>query len=158
MPTIANGRRHLSELIKAKAKFDNEGFVNYNYASVPVEGSSDVDPIGTPLVWVDANSAFEVYVAQDIAAVVNSPLPDGSPICLSVGAKEGVGFNKTAITLSATAETMTAIFRGPAGYSEEGMDWGGAGAPAQAAFKLQLEKQGVASVATAAIADPSFTV
>lgn len=53
MPDITNGatRTQYSELVKGTSKFNEEGAVNYNFATVEVKGSGDIDNIGVPLMW-----------------------------------------------------------------------------------------------------------
>lgn len=156
MPLLNTSRKQLSETVKAFDKMGHEQGVVVSFASVPVKGSTTIEPIGTPMVWDNASSAFVVYVAQDISAVAGTPaLPDASPICVSVGTKEGRGVNRDDVTLTATATQMTALFRSGA-VVMEGIEWGAASAPAKAAFRLQLEKQGVVVVDAAVAANPSF--
>lgn len=159
MPVVAESRKHLSELIKGVAAFECDAKVNYNYATVSVRtvsGTADVDPIGTLVVWDNANSAFVPYVAQDISAVTGSPLPDASPVAITVGTQEGVGFNKADAALTTTPISMTVLFRGPAAVTREGYETAGIGAGDLDEFDAQMEKQGVAVVASAETVVPSF--
>lgn len=156
MPILDTSRKHESELVKAFNKMGHEQGVVYSFASVPVKGSTTIEPIGTPLVWNDIDSAFEVYVAQDISAVAGTPaLPNGAPICVTVGTKEGKGVNRADVTLSSTATEMTVMFRSGAVVAD-GIEFGAAAAPAIAAFRLQLEKQGIAVIDAATAVNPSF--
>lgn len=157
MPTSFTSRKHLSETVAAVSNFGTEQGVNYTYAKVPVKGSGDIEPIGTPVVWNNATSAYEVYVAQDIAAVAGTPaLPNGAPIGVTVGTYESVGTNYADVTLSSTATEMYVLFRGEAAVKDAGIEWGTATAGDQAEFKLQLEKQGIAVVSQNTLAAPAF--
>jgi len=159
MPTVTNStkRRQISELIKGYDNFQYEKGINFYFATVDVKGTAAIDPIGTPLVWNNTTSAFEVFIAQDFSAIATSPLPDKSPICLTVGDNRGVGFNEADTQLIAdTATKMTVIFRGEAGVSEAGLDWGTANGTNQGLFKNKLEQQKIAIVESATEVTPSF--
>ena len=77
---------------------------------------------------------------------VLSPLPDGSTICITVGQKEGIGFNKEDVTLSSSAVKMTVLFRGEASVVGGGIIYGTA---VEAEVNRTLEMNGIV-VATAA--------
>jgi hypothetical protein len=160
MPVNATGRKYLTDLLKGVSTFHDDTHIRFNYATVTLGGTAtDVDPIGTPVIWVDANSQFEIYVAQDIAATITtggSPLPDGSVIALTVGDEFGVGFNKHDLDLNDDPDA-TVLFRGDAGVVDEGIEWGTADATAQAAFWAQLEKQRITRVANAEVVTPAYT-
>lgn len=87
-----------------------------------------------------------------------SPLPNKASICLSVGAKEGLGFNKTATTLSGTSVLMTVLFRGEAGVVASGIDFGAIVAADQAEIKAGLEASGIAVHDSAEVVVPSYVV
>lgn len=158
MPILETTRKKESELVKAFDKMGHQQGVVVSFATVDVKGSTTIEPIGTPLVWNNTTSAFEVYVAQDISAVAGTPaLPDGSPICVTVGTKEGHGVNRADVTLTSTATPMTVMFRSGA-VVNEGIEWGTAVAGDQAEFVLQLEKQGVVVIDAATTATPSYEV
>ena len=160
MPTLANStrRRQISELIKGFDNFQYEKGINYYFATVDVEGTALINPIGTPLVWITASASFAEYIAQDFSGFVDSPLPDKTPICISVGDGRGVGFNDEDIQLQATTPVkMTVMFRGPAGVVEEGLDWNtGTNATNQGIFKAKLEQQSIAVGETATEVTPSY--
>ena len=155
---IAEGRKYLSEVLAGQGAFEHEQGIDYYFARVGVVAGSatPVEPIGQVLVWNGTN--FELYVDQDISAIAtDSTLPDGAPVCVSVGAKEGLGFNKEDVTLDTAPVELTVVFRGPAGILSNGLEWdGGSGAPEQAAFSLQMEKQGVAVDTTADQVVPTY--
>lgn len=160
MTVVATQRAILSDLIKGVMAFEEDTKTNFNFESVTVGGSTTIGCIGIPVIWVDGNTQFEVYVAQDIPTAIatgGSPLPDGSVIGLLVGSKEGKGFNRADIDLSTGDETMTILYRGDATIVNEGIVWGGAGAPAQTAFLEQLEKQRITTIANAEVVTPSYT-
>ena len=158
MPVVGSSRKKISELLLNTSTFDDEFGLNYHLATVGVEAASNTDevPIGIPLVYDGTAGAFVRYLAQDISAVTSSSLPDDSPICIAVGAKEGLGFNKEDVTLSTTATNLTVIFRGPAGLLNEGIDWGSATGPNQIEFRTQMEKQGLSIQTRATAVTPSF--
>ncbi len=158
MPDVENGstRKKLSDLVKGYNKFEDEAGVNYCFASVSVEGSGDTDNIGIPLVWSTAASAFVIYDAQDISAVTGSPLPGGLPICIAVGAAGHRGLNQSDTTLSSTAVSMTAIYRGPAAVVKEGFDWASTTSTNQNEFYAQLEIQGIAVMESSTTVIPTF--
>lgn len=89
---------------------------------------------------------------------VTSPLPNQASICLAVGAKEGLGFNKEDTSLTSTAVKMTALFRGEAGVVQEGMELTGIAAADQAEIFAALQREGVSVEASAEVIDPSFVV
>lgn len=158
MPLLETSRKQQSELIAALSKIGHEGAINYHYARVTVKGTDLIEPIGIPVIWNNTISAYEVYVAQDIAAVAGTPsLPNGAPIALVVGAAEYVGSNKADVQLVVGGVELNVLFRGEGAVKEAGITWGAAAAPAQAAFRLQLEKQNLAVVANSTVAIPAFT-
>ena len=125
MPVNATGRKYLSDLMKATDTFAEETAVRFNFDTVLVGGSGTIDNVGIPLIWNNVASRFEVYVAQVIATVIatgGSPLKDGSVICVSVGSKFGVGFNKADTDLTADVN-MTALYRGDAVAAIVGVVW-----------------------------------
>lgn len=158
MPDVTNGttRTRFSDLVKGYNQFEDDYGINFCFASVDVEGSGDTDNIGIPLVWNNTDSAFNIYDAQDISAVTGSPLPDGSPICIAVGAAEGRGFNRADTTLSSTAVKMTVMFRGPAAVVKEGFEWASTTETNQNEFYAQLEKQNIAVMESGTTVDPTF--
>ena len=157
MPTSFVSRKHLSELEAAKSRIGTEGAINYHYALVDVKGSTTIEPIGTPVVWNNTD-AFTPYIAQDVTALTtDSTLPNEAPVAVTVGTYEYVGANEADVTLTTTATKMWVMFRGPAGVKEEGIEWNaGSNAAAQAAFRVLMEKAGVAVVASASLAAPTF--
>lgn len=160
MPVNAEGRKYLTELLAGEMSYSDDTATNFSYASIPVGGSTSVDNIGVPMIWVDGNSQFEVYIAQDIAAAItagNSPLPDGSVIAVTVGDAYGKGLNKADTDLTVADTTMTALYRGDATLLESGIEWGSAAAPAQALFLAQLEEQRITLAAEAAVVTPAYT-
>lgn len=160
MPVVANStiRKRLSELIKGYDTFQDDAGVNFNFAIVDVKGTLAVDPIGTPLVWNNTTSSFEVYIAQDFSSITTSPLPDKTPICITVGDHRGRGFNDSDVQLiSGTATKMCVIFRGTAAISEAGLDWNaGTNATNQGLFKTKLEQQRIAVVTDADTVNPTY--
>jgi hypothetical protein len=58
MPTVSETRKQLSDLVKGVSMINGDAGVNYNYASVDVKGSGDIENIGVPLIWSESDSAF----------------------------------------------------------------------------------------------------
>lgn len=147
MPVIATGRKHYSEVVAGTGGFEAERKVDYYFKRVPVRAASatDVEPVGIPLVWDNANSAYVVFLAQDISAVTGT----NYPVAVAVGNKQGLGYNEADVTLNTTAVELTAYIRGEASILEAGIDFGAASAPNIALFKTALEKQGAVFTASA---------
>lgn len=87
---------------------------------------------------------------------VNSPLPNGAHLCVTVGAAEGRGFNVEDTTLSSTAVDMTVLYRGPATVVEDGFTWGSIVAADQDEFYKAFERQGVSVMESGTTVDPTF--
>ena len=105
----------------------------------------------------ETTDATVTWITNDsYAPEIGSTLPDNSAICISVGSQEGVGFNKADVTLSATPVTLTVLFRGPAGISTDGIEFGTISAADQAEIKNQFERQGIAVSDPAEVVVPSF--
>lgn len=90
-----------------------------------------------------------------------SPLANKASICIAVGSKEGLGFNKEDVTLSATAVKMTAMFRGIGGVVEDLLKdssglFSAMAADDQAEIKAALEMQDIAVESAAQDADGSY--
>ena len=159
MPVTSTSRKKLSDLLKGEDTFAMDNAVDFNYATVDVGGTGEVDNIGVALIWVNANLQFEVYVAQDIATAIatgGSPLKDGSVVCLSVGSFQGKGENYEDTDLAEADAKMTVLYRGDAAVVNEGIIWNGAAAPAQAAFLTQLESQRITTVEQASDAAVTY--
>lgn len=155
MPVIENSRKCLSEVVKGLGSFTNSAGTNYSYAVVDVKGAAAVDPIGTMVVW-GAASAFEPYLAQDIALATASVLPNGAKVAVTVGTPEaGVGTNRADITLTATAQKMIVLYR-HAEIDKGGLELGAITAPDLAEFYTALESQGVAVYDPATNVIPSY--
>lgn len=161
MPVLDQGRKYVSEVVAGTGVIEEVNGVDYFYAQVDVkEGQTAgevVSPVGLPLVYSAGDSAFIPYKDEDIALVTTSSLPNESPVCIAVGAKEGIGFNKEDITLSGTAVVMTVLFRGSASVIHEGIDYDVSHAASEPAFEVQLEKQNIAVQTQAEEVIPSFT-
>ena len=159
MPVNATQRKILSDLLKGVMTYEDDTKTNFNYDSVTVGGTATIGNIGVPVVWVDGNSRFEVFIAQDIAAAIatgTSPLVDGSAIGLLVGSEFGSGFNKADTDLSAGDVTKTILYRGDATVVDAGIEWGTAAAPAQALFNAQLEAQRITTIDNATVVTPTY--
>ena len=159
MPVNATGRKILSDLVKAMDDLSSKTAVQFNTATITVGGTGSIDNIGIPVIWVDGNSRFEVYVAQNIATAIatgNSPLKDGSVIAMVVGSALGTGLNKADTDISTDTE-VTALFRGDAAIVDEGIDWGSANGTAQGLFLDQLELQRITTIDNAEVVSPTYT-
>lgn len=158
MPVNATQRAYITDLVAGLSNYEDDTKSNFHTETVTVGGTATIGCIGVPVIWVDANSQFEVYVAQNIATTIStggSPLPDGSVIGLLVGNNFGYGFNKADVDLSAGDAEMTILYRGDATVLNEGIVWGAAAAPAQAAFLAQLEAQRITTIAAGEAVTPS---
>ena len=155
MPLLSTERKVFTEVVKGVAEFENISGVDYNYARAACEGSAAIEPMGVPMVWVAASDAFEVFVAQAIPTV-DSSLPDGSPVCIVVGQKEGRGVNKADVTLSSTSQDLTVLYKGAAVIVSEGVTWGSISGANKALFLKALAKQDILSTTSATVADPAY--
>lgn len=165
---VGTSRRQLSQVLKAyDSKFEDQGAVNYSFATVNVkEGVATgevISPIGTALVWESGVSAYiPLEAGTEVAAAVadgDATDSDGVPliggtaaVVVSVGQMEGRGFNKADLTLSSTAQQMTVVYRGQAVVKDgpipatggDGIQWDTAIDAGEALlFKSQLDIQGV---------------
>jgi hypothetical protein len=159
MPVVSTSRKLESELLAGVDTFAYENAVDFNFQTVAVGGTGKVDNIGVALIWVDGNSRFEPYVAQNIATAIStggSPLKDGSVVAVSVGNYQGKGFNDEDTDLAVAGSKMTVLYRGDAAILNEGVIWNGAAAPAQALFLAQLEAQRITTTNQAADAAASY--
>ena len=75
---------------------------------------------------------------------VTSPLPNSASVCVTVGNSKGRGFNEADVTLSASAQKMTVLYRGPAAVSPTGMEVSGIDTDDLASFKKALEASNIA--------------
>lgn len=159
MPVTSTARPILSDYLKGCSDYASNNKVRFNFATVDVGGTGSVGNIGIPLIWVNANTQFEVYVAQNISTAIStggSPLPDGSVIAVAVGDYMGVGENYEDTDLTTADAKMTVLFRGDATGVESGFVWGSADATAQAAFKAQLEAQRITTIDNATVVAPTY--
>lgn len=77
MPDVGVTRKFLTSLLKGVGKFGSDAGINYNYATVDVKGSGDVENIGLPLMWSESDSAFIEFVPNaDWAASTTYTLLD----------------------------------------------------------------------------------
>lgn len=133
-----------------------DGF-EYIVTDAGTSGASEPTFVETDgAVTVDATVIWQARYPY--GTIVGSPLPNNASACVTVGAKEGIGFNKAGILLSATAIKFTVIFRGPAQLANDGMEFGSVDAADIAEFKVALEKQGLSVVGSATNVVPSFIV
>ncbi len=160
MPVNSTGRKYLTDFLKGVSTFHEDTATRFNFDTVDVGGTLTVDNIGVPMIWVNGNSQFEVFIAQDIATAIatgGSPLKDGSVIGFTVGQAAGVGFNKADTDLSVADTQMTLLYRGDASVVNDGIEWGTAAAPAQALFLAQMEAQRVTTIDNAEVVTPAYT-
>lgn len=157
MPTSFTSRKKLTETLAAVSTFGTQHAVNYNFALVDVKGSTTIEPIGTPVVWDDTD-AFTPYVAQDVTALTTgSSLPNEAPVAITVGTYAYVGENDADVTLTTTATKMWVAYRGEAAIKEDGIEWNASSNTAnKTAFRVLMEKAGIAVVQGATLAAPAF--
>lgn len=159
MPVNATQRAYITDLVAGLSNYEDDTKTNFHTATVTVGGTATIPCIGVPVIWVNGNTQFEVYVAQNIATAIStggSPLPDGSVLGVLVGNNFGYGFNKADVDLSAGDAEMTILYRGDATIIDNGMVWGSANAGAQTAFLAQLEAQRITTIANATEVDPTY--
>lgn len=145
----ATERKILSDVVTSLSTEADDQGINLNFATVAVEGTATVAPLGYPVIYSNAAANFVPYIAQDITAVDadGSPLPAGRKVALVVGDKRGVGFNTADVTLEATGTDLTALHGGSAGILNSGIEWNvGTNAGDQAEFLAELEVQGLTVV------------
>jgi hypothetical protein len=159
MPVNAEGRKHLTELVAGESSYDDDTATNYKYATVTVGNANaglSVDNIGIPLVWVDGNSRFEIYVAQNIATAIGtgtSPLAGGTiATCITVGDAYSKGFNKADTDIGTANAEMTVVYRGFESLLESGLDATIWAAATQPAYIADLEANEITFVDEAASA------
>lgn len=139
---MAANRKTMGELVARIGTKDASDFGTVNCILADVKGSTTIAPMGVPLVWVSANSAYEPYIAQAIPTT--GGVPDQSPVCVVIGDSAYVGSNKADVTLTSTAQKLSVLYRGDASIKESGIVWSGSSsAPNKAAFRVALEKQGI---------------
>ena len=162
MPVSATGRKHVSELIKGTGMFESDSGSDYYFATIAARGTLLIDPVGTVLIYNGTTGFWEVFVAQVIAteaakSQAANTLPNQAILCVTVGAKEGIGFNKADVQLQAGVDTqLTVLFRGAAQINQDGVEANGSVILDEA--YLQLEKQGIAVGTSAETVVPSFIV
>lgn len=146
MPVVATTRPFTSSVLKSHDSYEN---VNFNFATVLVKtasGTVTANPLGLTLIWDAGLSAFRQYLTSDNSFALTSTLPDASPICVSLGDSQGIGFNTTDVTITTGGIYLSVIFRGgpDAEIIEDGLVYAaGNDAGDKAAFRTQLEKQGI---------------
>lgn len=139
-PTTQNGYEYVC--ITAGTTNDAEG--EPTWPTTPGATVTEIDGV----VWLCRNA----YAGNGN----DSTLPNKAHICVTCGAKEGVGFNQADTTLSSTAVKMAVVFRGEGALAEDGFEWGSIAAADQNEFYAQLEKQGLALVESGTTVDPTF--
>ena len=139
-----------------------------SFATVTLKGADEVvDPIGLPVIWDDTDSFVFYKEASNISALTTeSDLPDGSVVGIVVGAIEGFGHNEADVTVPAAGVSVTIMYRDGVVLDnldflltqvDGSVDAAPALAAKQAAFKTQLEKQGLVVQAVATTVDPTYT-
>jgi hypothetical protein len=160
MPITSTARPILSDVLKGYSDFGKDNAIRYNFDTVAIEAGVDIGNIGIPLIWDNASSKFEVYVAQVIATVIatgGSPLENGSVVALAVGNSQGLGMNKADTDGTDPDAAQTVLFRGEAAIVDAGMVWGATAAPAQALFLAELALHGITTIANAEVVSPTYT-
>lgn len=187
MPVNSTARNYVSDVVAGINNADNMNAMQYNFAKIQLTNANDannaspgtlttstLDVIGLPVIsaldnggtaksWVvynDNDGATEL--AASASSAVSSGLADDSVVGVVVGTT-AYGKNDADVTLDADGETVTILFRGAnnAGVLQSGINYTGGGvstsANNQTAFELQLQKQGVMVIESAASDSPSYT-
>lgn len=162
MPVNSSGRKHLTELVVAEGSFSDDTATNFMYDTVTAgdAGVLSIEPIGTPMIWDNGDSRFELYIAQVVATVKatgGSPLSGGSVLALSAGEKEGKGLNKADIDIGTADVPITVLYRGDAQILNSGIEWGATSAPNQALYLAELALQRIAVASEAQAVTPTYT-
>ncbi len=134
----------------------------YEYVCIAVTGDAKTHATTEP-VWPlvpGATIVDDVVTWMTRQAYIgngtDSPLPNSAHLCVTVGAAEGRGFNQADTTLSSTAVSMTALFRGPAAAVEDGFVWGSIAEVDQDEFYKAFEKQGISVMESGTTVTPTF--
>lgn len=130
------------------------GFEYIAVAAGTTGGSEPTFPVILGDTVVDGTVTWKAQAPYGVD--VTSSLPNKSSLALSVGAKEGIGFNKEAITLTGTATQMTVLFRGDAQVVAAGMELTGLTAADILEMNVALEKQLISIGVSAEDVVPSF--
>lgn len=144
------------------------------FATVTLVGNDEViDPIGLPVIFSGTDlftgkSTFSFYKEDsDIEATAASTLPSGAKVGIVVGEASGFGHNTLDVTVPAGGVPVTIIYREGVvldniDFSITQVDGTSDAAPAlaakQAAFKAELEKQGLYVSAISEAVTTSYTV
>lgn len=157
---VAQERKALSDVVAAVGEFESENGVSRYTTTVNVKGTAaNIEAIGFPVVWTDADSAFKPYVAQTISTVASttSPLPNGGKVALLVGDNRGAGFNTADVAINATTDVkFTALYSGDAAIKVSGIKWGDAVDANHKAFLAELAAQGVRVAKEASVISVSY--
>lgn len=156
MPVLFSERKFLSEVIADIDTYGDSNKLDVHYATVEFGGAA-VQPIGTPVVWVDGNSRFEVYTAEaQITAAktaASSPLV-GDAVCgILAGDKFALGNNKEDTT-TATQYVM-ALVRGERAVIEAGVDFGAISDANKDAFKAEMLDANISMIGSVTEVTPS---
>jgi hypothetical protein len=165
---MATTRKYLSTYVGNFHDLKNK---EYSFAPVTVKHGSTivVDPIGFPVIWSNSDSAYVFFtnttVIADVAGIPS--LPDASPIGIVVGSSMGVGVSSDDVSVGTAGTTMYVMFRGPGSVKCDKIDWSvtdtsgtsavtDAESAQQILFIRQLEKQGLADLASATTVVPVY--
>lgn len=168
MPTLANARKYLSDVLTGINPSDNTNAMQFNIGSVELTNINDADNvspstvttatfdcIGVPVIFALDNAgtagSWVVYndndgateLAASIAATsVKSGLPGNIKAAVVVGLEQ-YGKNDADLTVDADGETVTVLFRGAnnAGVLQAGIDYTAAGETVSAGNQAAFEEQ-----------------
>lgn len=138
-----------------------------SFATVTLKGAGEVvDPVGLPVISDGAGAFVFFKEASDIAGTAASALPNGAKVGIVVGDSAGFGHNSFDVTAVAGGVPVTIMYR--EGVVVDNIDFSikqtngsveasPALAAKQAAFKAELEKQGLFVAPVAETVVTSYT-
>lgn len=156
MPVVATTRKFLSDVLWDAA--DNDTYTK-SWATVNVRttsGSLSKSPLGIPVIWDNAISAFRPLADGDTIPTTASTLPNNSPVAIVLGSATAIGDDKVDVTLTTTAQPLSVAFRDVA-LVKEGIAYEvSVLGPTKALFEAQLEKQSMVVRAKSTAITQSF--
>lgn len=163
MPTLDTTNKRISEYVVTR---DTNFLKNTSIKRVLVKNTPNVsiDCLGIPVI-VDGSGAWKFFEnTDDIAAVTGTGGIGAAKVGIIVGSNEGYGRNQELTTFTAAGAEVHVLFGvlGNPIVKAANLDWTASGsvtsadAGEKAEFIAQLEAQGVANQAVAAVIDPTY--